>query len=334
MKHKSIPAAAALLLALTLGGCSLFPAEEEALAPPLKSPAAVSYTTTTAERGTIVDSVSVSGSFISTTSYDLSFEKRSGYLSELFVKQGDMVEKGQLLARLDTDALELDIKKQRLVAERAKIALDMAKSAENATASSIRLAQIDYELQNLQLTQLEEELAKQCIYAPAGGMVAYIAKQSIGEYIAARSLLIRLVDPNSLQVECMGDQVGDFQLGKEVVVKVDRESYAGKVVSTSANMPDLAIEKGQPFARIALTDPVPEDKALLGKGVTAELIRERKEDVLIVPRNVVSVYSGESYILILENGVKKERIIETGIKTTASVEVVSGLEEGETVIIK
>ena len=56
--------------------------------------------------------------------------------------------------------------------------------------------------------------------------------------------------------------------------------------------------------------------------------------MLILPRNVVSLYSGESYVQVLEDGVKKERVIETGIKNVTDVEVVDGLEEGEVVIIK
>ena len=221
-----------------------------------------------------------------------------------------------------------------MVVERAQIALDAARAAEGATSSSIRLAQIDYQLQKIQLDQLEAEFSKQCIYAPITGTVAYMASQSVGEYVSARSLFIRVVDPNSLQIECTGDKISDFALGKEVTVQINRETYSGQVVSTSAEMPELAMQKGQAFARIEITDPLPEEEKLLGKGVTVELIRERKEDVLLVPRNVVSMYSGESYVLILEDGVKKERIIETGIKTVTYIEVVSGLEEGETVIIK
>ena len=46
------------------------------------------------------------------------------------------------------------------------------------------------------------------------------------------------------------------------------------------------------------------------------------------------MYSGESYVQVLENGIKKERMIETGIKNVTYIEVVSGLSEGEEVIIK
>lgn len=328
--------AAALLMSaavFSLSGCSLFPEEEEALAPPLKEPAAVTYTTTTVERGTIVDSVTVSGTFISTSTYDMSFEKRSGYLNEITVKAGDTVTAGQMLARLDTDELESEIQKQKLAVERAQIALDIARAAEGATADSIRLAEIDYELQKIQLDEMQTELEKQCIYAPIDGVVSYISSPGIGEYVAARSTLMRIVDPTSLQIECTGDNVSDFQLGKDVVVTLDKTEYAGKVVMTSADSPSLAMEKGEPFVRVEITNPLPEGD-LLGESVTVELIREEKQDVLILPRNVVSLYSGESYVQVLEDGVKKERVIETGIKTVTEIEVVSGLEEGEEVIIK
>ena len=313
-------------------GCALFPEEEEVLAPPLKAPAAVTYTTTTAELGTIIDSVTTSGTFISTSSYDLSFDKRSGYLSELNVKAGDMVEPGQLLAKLDTDDLELDIRKQELAVERAQIALNAARNAEGATGNSIRLAEIDLELQQIQLDSLQTELAKQSIYAPDSGVVSYLAQTGVGQYVNARSTLIRVADPRSLQVECTGGKVSDFRLDQEVVVEVDGEEYTGKVVMTSADAPSIAMEKGTPFVRIEVQD-LPEGD-FLGKSASVELIREKKENVLVVPRNVVSMYSGESYVLVLEDGVKKERTIETGIKTVTEIEVVSGLEAGEEIIIK
>lgn len=317
---------------MALSGCGLFPEEEEELAPPLKAPAAVSYTTTTVERGTIMDSVTTTGTFVSTETYDLSFDKRSGYLSELSVKPGDSVQKGQLLAKLDTDALELDIQKQELTVERAQIALNMARAAENATSESIRLAEIDYEMQKLQLDELEEELEKQSIYAPADGVVSYIASTGVGQYVTARSTLIRIVDPDSIQIECTGDNVSNFHLDQEVVVTLDKLEYAGKVVMTSAESPVDVSTTGS-FIRVEVTDEIPEGD-WLGKSATVELIREKKEDVLVIPRNVVSMYSGESYVLVLEDGVKKERVIETGIKNSTEIEVLSGLEEGEEIIIK
>ena len=213
------------------------------------------------------------------------------------------------------------------------MSLNAARKAENATSESIRLAEIDYQLQKIQLDEMQEELSKQYIYSPIDGVVSYINNVGIGDYIAARSTLMRVVDPTSLQIECTGDKVSDFQLGKDVTVTLDGTEYAGKVAMTSAESPSLAMEKGESFIRVEITDQLPEGD-LLGESVSVELIKQQKDNVLILPRNVVSLYSGESYVQVLEDGVKKERVIETGIKNVTDVEVVDGLEEGEVVIIK
>lgn len=333
MKYSRFAAlAAAMVMSVNLYSCSIFPEEEEMLAPPLTAPAAVTYRTHTVARGDIVDSVILNGTFVSNESYELSFEKRAGYLSEINVEAGDYVTKGQVLAKLDTDSLEKNIARQKLVVERASIALKNAKAAENATEDSIRLAEIEYQLQKMTLDEYQVELSKQVIYAPADGQVSYLAKTGIGEYIAARSTLIRLVDPDNLQIHCTGDEINQFELEQEVLVKIDKNEYAGRVVVTPSSMPYEMRDGGKAYLRIEMIDELPEGN-YLGTTATATLIRQQKEDVIVVPRNVVSTYANESYVQVLEDGVKKERVVATGIKNTTLIEIVDGLAEGEEVII-
>ncbi len=324
----------AMGLAAALNGCALFPDEEETLAPPLKAPAAVTYTTTKAERGEIVDSVSLNGTFIAPAAYDLSFGIRSGYLSEMGLKPWDEVEAGQVLARLDSEELELQIAQQELALERAQIAYRMAKNASGSGSDAAQLAWIDVESAQLNLDQSKKELENLTIHAPIDGVVSYITASTVGEYIQGRSTVVRVVDPSELQVQCTGEDAGQFPLGSEVVLTYNREEYAGRVVMTTLEKPDDVQIEGS-FVRVAMDEEIPEDNLeLLGKSVTVKLIREKKTDAVLVPRNTVSSYGGESYVLVLEDGVKKERPVEVGIKTSSTVEIVCGLEAGEEVIIK
>jgi len=324
--------AAALLMSTSLWSCSLFPEEEEVLAPPLTAPQAVTYRTHVVGRDTLIDSVIINGTFVSCESYQLSFEKRAGYLSEIAVEVGDTVEAGQVLARLDSDSLEKNVARQKLIVERAAIALEAAKNSPNATSSSIRLAEIDYQLQKLTLDDYETELSKQVIYAPADGMISYLAKQSVGDYVSARSTLMTLVDPDALQIQCTGDEIHQFELGQEVIVTMEKVDYKGKIVVTPSSMPYEMQQEGKSYLRIDMIDELPEGN-YLGKTATVKLIRQQKDDILVVPRNVVTLYGGESYVQVLEDGVKTERVIQTGIKNSTAIEVISGLEEGEEVII-
>ncbi len=322
------------MLVSGLSGCALFPDEEETLAPPLKAPAAVTYTTVKAELGEIVDSVSVNGTFIATQSYDLSFGTRSGYLSELDVKAGEEVTEGQVLARLDSEELELQVKQQELALERAQIAYRMAKKAGGSSSDAAQLAWIDVESAQLTLDRSREELDNLTITAPINGVVSYITPTTVGEYIKGRQTVVRVVDPSEVQVQCTGDDVGEFQLGSDIIITYNKEDYSGRIVMTTLSKP-ADVEVQGSFIRAEIDDALPQDNLeLLGRTVNVKLIRQKKTDAVIVPRNTVSSYSGESYVLVLEDGVKKERPVETGIKTTSYVEIVEGLSPGEEVIIK
>ena len=321
-------------LAAGMTGCALFPDEEETLAPPLKAPAAVTYTTVKAELGEIVDSVSVNGTFVATHSYDLSFGTRSGYLSELDVKSGDKVTAGQVLARLDSEELELQVKQQELALERAQIAYRMAKKAGGASSDSAQLAWIDVESAKLTLDESKKELENLTITSPIDGVVSYITTTTVGEYVKGRQTVVRVVDPDEIQVQCTGEDVGEFQLGSDVVITYEKTEYPGRIVMTTLSKP-ADVEVDGAFIRAEIDGTLPKDNLeLLGRTVSVKLIRQKKTDAVIVPRNTVSSYSGESYVLVLEDGVKKERPVETGIKTTSYVEIVEGLSPGEEVIIK
>ncbi|WP_243663423.1 hypothetical protein [Rhodothermus marinus] len=66
-----------------------------------------------------------------------------------------------------------------------------------------------------------------------------------------------------------------------------------------------------------------------GYSANAEIIIEKRENVLLIPERVVT-YSGDTarVTAVLPDGTTEERIIQTGLSDALHVEVVSGLEEG------
>jgi len=86
--------------------CSFIPREEEVLAPPLKEPPKITYDYIELKRGTIEEKVQCTGYFVSVNQKDLSFKNQSGRLKGIYVKLGDKVKKGDLLAELFNENLE------------------------------------------------------------------------------------------------------------------------------------------------------------------------------------------------------------------------------------
>jgi HlyD family secretion protein len=102
----------------------------------LPSQAGVEQTITTAQvhRGDLVVSVSGSGALSPASEIDLGFET-GGYLDEVLVAVGDRVQEGDVLARLETDDLELAVAKADIKAREAQ--LDLADASEGATDTEL-----------------------------------------------------------------------------------------------------------------------------------------------------------------------------------------------------
>jgi multidrug efflux pump subunit AcrA (membrane-fusion protein) len=100
------------VLILMLSGCSFYPDEDELLSPPLVQPEKVSYDLIDLKKSNIERNILCTGTFSSALQRDVFFKFRGGRLKNVYVKPGDKVSEGQLLAELDTDGLSNQIKEQ------------------------------------------------------------------------------------------------------------------------------------------------------------------------------------------------------------------------------
>jgi hypothetical protein len=118
----------------------------------------------------------------------------------------------------------------------------------------------------------------------------------------------------------------------EADVIINKKSYQGTVVMTPADMPHDTPEELRDVVHIDVPD-LPEG-VKMGDHAQISLILDRREDVIVLPRNLVRNYMGRRYVLVLEDGLKKERDVEIGLETPTETEIMKGLEEGELIIIK
>ncbi len=123
-------------------GCSLIPKEEAVLAPPPKQPEKVVYDTMIVKKDTFEKKAECMGTLVSEKQFDLNFQNRDGYLKAIYIKTGDKVrtdhnkikpsdekddkedvyvKKGDLIAELDTDDLQNEIKMQELELKKAEL---------------------------------------------------------------------------------------------------------------------------------------------------------------------------------------------------------------------
>ena len=322
---------AAVAALAALAGCFLLPQEEQILAPPLLATPEIEYRVITATPGVIEDRVTVGGVFIYPSQFSLKFRFRSGPLRGIYVGYGDDVVPGQLIADLDTDSLELEVRRQEIRLRKAELAVELAQ-ARDADRFARESAALDVELEKLRLQQLGDELAKSRLVAPVAGEVVYIAPLGEGEPVEPFRTVVQIADPTEVLLSYTGPKRSEFALGAEVSVDIRGTGYAGEVVMTPLNVPRDAPDEMRELILIRVDD-LPEEVEK-GDTATVVLIRSRREDVIVLPRNLVQTYLGRRFVYVLKDGLREERNVEIGIQTPTQVEVAGGLEPGEEVVVR
>ncbi|MBN1648215.1 MAG: HlyD family efflux transporter periplasmic adaptor subunit [Spirochaetales bacterium] len=149
MKTGVVLAVCAGIVFLIVIGRLFIPKEEEMLAPPLRAPEKVQYKTWEAVNSSIYNTITCRGYFSYEKQMDLSFSNRDGYMKAIYVAAGDAVVKGQMLALLDSEMIESDLKQQKIILDTARkmIANLQEKASLNISISEMEYAEFKKDLE-------------------------------------------------------------------------------------------------------------------------------------------------------------------------------------------
>lgn len=324
MKIRKIAAlSAAALLTLSASGCYFFPAEEELLDPPTIAPDEVTYSTYTAKLKTIENTVSVTGYLKSETEKECYFTDYTGQVKNIYVKAGDVVEEGDLIAEMNTGALEYELEIQRLKVQKARLIY-------NSTGSQADKLQLEIEQNTLDMYQAEYDGAK--ILAPMSGQVSYVYDLEPGTEMDPYKVLARIADPTMLYVDAEYPESITFKKGDKVKIIVADTEYSGTISYSPTEAREAGDENGN-----ALHASFDNDKpafAYLGSLADIKKVKAYSENAVVIPKHLVKSDGERQYVQIYSNGEKIEVDVVTGISNATEIEIVSGLKEGDQVIVK
>lgn len=328
----------ALLLGASLTGCSLLPAEEEALKPPLVKPAQENYRTVTVEKGTITQEIKGSGSLESTKTEIAQFTGQGGRIAKMLVASGAKVKKGDVLVQLNVDGLDIQLKEQQLSVARAKLALKQAKSG--ADDDAIQIAKLQMEIEDLKLARLMETFNSKQLVAGMDGQVTFVEDLEEGDFVEAYQTLVIISDPSKLRVALRvesGSEISGVDVGYPAFVSFGSQEVQGKVVQTPSSAPSTLNEQlKERYSKTLFIEvaKLPSDAAI-GAFTDVKIILQQRDDILKIPRSGVRSFLGRTFVRTLEDGNKIREIdVETGIKGSTEMEITKGLEEGAIVVLQ
>jgi RND family efflux transporter MFP subunit len=224
----------------------------------------------------------------------------------------------QLVARAQLDA--------------AVAALQVAEARYQDAVEEVRNRQAVLAQRRSELELARQQLADTTLTSPIDGAVRE-RRASVGQYLAAGTPVATVVqlDPLRLRVAVPERDAADVRPGQNVrlTVEGDSASYGGRVVRLSP-----AIEEQSRTLLVEAEIPNPRGALRPGAFAKAEITTDAGHPVVVVPASAIVTFAGIDKVLAVADGRAVEKRVQLGRRLGEHVEVVSGLDKGEAVVVQ
>ena len=215
---------------------------------------------------------------------------------------------------------------------------NLDKLRKNPEPEDVAIAQAQVDQAQAQLEEAQLKLEKAVITAPFDGVVASLGAK-VGEMVSSSTPMVVLADISKFHIDVEIDEIDISQIavGQEVLITLDAlpdEEIAGHV---EAIAPTATVDGG--VVSYVVTVVIEPTDALLRAGMSANttITTVRNENALLVPNRYIQIdrENGKMYVERLEEDGLTSRVeIETGMRSEFDSEVVAGLEEGDTLVLR
>lgn len=280
----------------------------------------------------LTDEIVVSGELLPDEEVDLSFETSGKIVSINFV-EGTHVAKGQLLAKVNDGPLQAQLKKlesqlqlaqDRVYRQSTLLQKDaVSKEAYEEAQTNLASLKADIEL-------VKENIAQTELRAPFDGIIG-LRQVSEGAYASTGTVVATLTRITPLKIEFAVPEryAGEIKQGMNLTFNIegrlealDARIYAteSKVDQTTHTLPVRAIY------------PNTQGKLLPGRFANIHLKTQEIADAIAIPTEAIVPEMGVDKVFLYKNGKAQPVTVTKGIRNEARVQVLSGLEVGDTVI--
>lgn len=276
--------------------------------------------------------IKVTGTFIPSEAINIQSEI-SGKITYLNLQEGSYVSKGTLLVKLYDADLQAQLSK-------LKIQEDISEKAESRLAqllSKNAVSQQDYEAALIQLNNiradiqiLQSQISKTEIRAPFSGMLG-LKSVSLGAYISPTNVLATLSqnDPIKIDLSVPEQFASSFKKGDKF--SFDTEEVSGKLSATIYAV-DPSIDENTRNMKLRATLANVGMKLKPGSFLKVDLGIKDDNNTIMIPTQAVIPEARNKKVIVYKTGKAVFKIISTGMRTDSTVQVLDGLNFGDTII--
>lgn len=322
----------------------------------------------TVETRTFTETAPVLGEFVAPNS-SIVASRIPGLITDIYVQVGERVTEGDLLIRLDTELLDIELRAAQASRTEAEAGLTVAEAdlalAQQAFERIERLKaspafsqgqfnDLGRQLQRAQgqiaqanarirsadvaIARSQYNLQNAEIRAPFSGTVLERQAQ-LGEYINTGNAVVSLLDQANLEIvaDVPYSYVGGLSKGREITVRLSsgtqyKATIRALLPSETASTRTRPVRLAAPFTKDNAVDGA--TPFAVGQSVTVDVPVSQEREVLTVPKDALVQGRGGWIVYIAEDGKAQPKPVQIGGAVGSRFEVLGGLQEGWEVVVR
>ncbi|TSE09809.1 MULTISPECIES: efflux RND transporter periplasmic adaptor subunit [Aquimarina] len=269
------------------------------------------------------------------------YPEMSGILTRVYVKKGQKVSRGQILARIDDGGLSQQLSQIEVQTQLAKTTFDRQKRLwDQKIGSEIQYleAKTNYEAQQNAVNQIKRQLAKTTVNAPFSGVIDDVITEQGSVAVPGQTALIRIVNLDDMYIETEVPEryIPNITKGKNVEVYFP---VLGKTITTKIRQVGNYINPNNRSFMVEVG--IPSNGGTVKPNLTAKVkINDyTNEKAILIPQSIISENAeGDQYTYVTsgkdaQNIAQARRvIIKTGKTQGDLIEIIEGINNGDAII--
>ena len=321
-----------LILLLVVTGMACKQKKDNAAATPAGPPPAMKVEVMIVKPQSLLTDIEVPGTIIANESTDVHPEI-SGRLTSLNIQEGRNIARGTLLAKIYDGDLQAQMRK-------IEVQLKIAEQTEQRQSQLLKIqgiSQQDYDLSLLQVQNLKadmdivrEAIRKTEIRAPFSGKLG-LKNVSPGAFVTPTTILTTISQVEQLKIEfSVPERYGSLlKNGMSVKFQIDgsAKEFSATILAT-----ETSVEENTRSINVRGLIKGKDAALLPGAFAKVSLVLGQTTDALMVPNSVIIPSGRAKQLFTYESGKAMMHEVVTGVRDSTNVEVVSGLDAGDTII--
>lgn len=280
----------------------------------------------------LTDEIPVIGRLVPDEEVQLSFET-SGKITDIYFQEGSSVKKGTLLAKVNDAQLQaqlarleaqVPLAKERVYRQSTLLQRDaVSKEALEIVKTELATLNADIEKTKAQIEQTE-------LRAPFDGVIG-LRQVSVGSYASPSTVVAKLTSVTPIKIEFSVPEryASEVKRGTnlEFTVEGKLEAFKAQVYATEAS---LDAETHTLLVRALY--PNANGELLSGQYAGIRLKQKEVADAIAIPSEAIVPEMGKNKVFVYRDGKAEPADVVTGIRTDSEIQIVSGLEFGDTIL--